>query len=496
MLKTVSAAIVRPMSALFLRKRLVARRLCLIGPAVIGMLASSAPLRADPADLPATIDRTLDVPAVRGGITAYIIQRMPDGAVIYERNADLRLMPASNRKLFTTAAVLGVLGDDYTITTKILLREPVSNGEVSGDIYLKGAGDSLLSVADLDAMARSVAAAGVKHVRGGVVGDGHVFEDGPYGSTWGWDSLDEDYEPAIAGLEVNDGVVTIVAGGGPSVGSPVTFRSEPAYQGLPIVSQAVTVAAGERADLSASRRWRSDVVRLRGTVPLHGSARVQIPVIDPADFAADQFRQALERAGVKVDGSAWSGHMPASATVEVASHASPPMKSYIASMNKPSDNLLAESLIRVVGIKASQHGAYDAGDAAERDFLQTLGIDVEGLTLEDGSGVARRNYVTARSVGRLLLAMSKRQDFDAFVNSLPIGGVDGTLRRRFVKGPGKGNVRAKTGTLTGASALSGYFTGASGQRYLFSLIVNNYPGTATQIRSVEDVVLEESIRNL
>jgi D-alanyl-D-alanine carboxypeptidase/D-alanyl-D-alanine-endopeptidase (penicillin-binding protein 4) len=373
---------------------------------------------------------------------------------------------------------------------------PDAEGTLHADVYLRGAGDSLLSLDDLDSLAKAVAAKGVKRITGGVVGDGSIFEDGPYGTNWGWDTLNDDYAPAITGLDINDGVVKIQITPGAAVGEPVAYKVEPFTNAQAVVDEASTGAKGTTDTIRARHPWRQDVIVLSGILPADGKRSIEIPVADPVAFAADLFRLALLKDGVSVEGAASTGRTPMAATVTLAVHKSPAMGDYIASMNKPSDNLLAESLIRVIGVEKASHGDYDTGDAAEIAFLKSLGIDTRPLALDDGSGVSRRDYVTARSIVDLLAAEGKQPYFSKFRDSLPVAGVDGTLRHRLIGTVAQGNVRAKTGTLTAASALSGYFSGASGKQYAFSLLMNNYPGTASEVRSIQDKLLVELVRDL
>jgi D-alanyl-D-alanine carboxypeptidase/D-alanyl-D-alanine-endopeptidase (penicillin-binding protein 4) len=476
-------------------------------------------------DFAAKMDQILNAPALQGGITGCVVERLQDRAILYARNADTRLMPASNRKLFTTAAVLDILGDGYTLSTRVLAAQPPSpDGTLPGDITLRGGGDSLLSVADLDTLAKAVAAAGVKHVLGGVVGDGTAFDGEPYGASWGWDTLNDDYAPVIAGLELTDGDITVDADGGATAGAPVAYHLDPPSTLETVINNAVTAPAGADAGFAATRAWRKPGIILTGTVPPGGHAELQIPVLDPVAYAAEQFRASLVRAGVTVDGPATSamvapaasvaplsgmitvrggppaqpGIIPATSapTITLATHVSVPMNQYIAFMNKPSDNLLAESLVRDIGIAQAQQGSYAAGDVAEMKAWQDLGVDTSLLSFEDGCGVSRRDYVTVREIAELLTAMAGRKDFDDFEASLPIAGVDGTLKHRLIGTAAQGNVHAKTGTLTSARALSGYFTGASGKQYLFSIVMNNYPGSAPDAGKVQDAAVLEMIKDL
>ena len=147
------------------------------------------------------LNQILAAPALKGGITGAIVCRASDGKVLYEHNADLRLLPASNRKLFTSAAALELLGDDFQIETDLkadAVADP--SGTIPGRLYLQGGGDGLLSMTDIDDMTRTLARSGVKRVAGDIVGDGSRFTDGPYGFGWEWDDFSDEEFPQISAL--------------------------------------------------------------------------------------------------------------------------------------------------------------------------------------------------------------------------------------------------------------------------------------------------------
>lgn len=448
------------------------------------LLTFCGPVRADA--LGDALDKALDTPALRGGIVGAIVRRADDGAILYARNPDTRLIPASNRKLFTSAAALELLGDDFRIRTELrALTKPDKNGVIAGSVYLKGGGDGLLSTDDLDSMAAALAAQGVRKITGSVVGDGSRFRDGPYGFGWEWDDFGDEEFPQIAGLEVNEGVLSVHVEAGRTVGDPVEVTLSPPTTYLPVVNAARTGAKDETSDCAVERPWDKNYFHLTGTLPVGQTLEVNIPVKDPPLLAATLLRDALARQGIAVAGRAALGETPPE-TVVLTFHDSLPLKTYLARMNKPSDNLLAESLVRLL----DPAGTYEAGHAQETPFFRTLGVSTDSMALVDGCGVGRRNFVTVRAVSDLLLGMQKKPDWSVWYDSLPIAGVDGTLKNRMKGTRAQGNVHAKTGTLSQVRALSGYVTGRSGRRYVFSLLMNNFPGTARQAGQAQDAFVE------
>ena len=432
--------------------------------------------------LGAALDKILNVPPLQGGITGAILCRVSDGKVLYAHDANLRLLPASNRKLFTAAAALELLGDGYTIRTDLCAdAKPDAAGVIAGNIYLRGAGDGLLSPEDLAAMAQALVKQGVHQVTGDVIGDGIRFADGPYGFGWEWDDFSDEEFPQISGLEINEGVLDVHVAPGAAIGDPVTATLEPPTDYIPVVVQARTGTKEAKNDCDVNRPWDKHSFLVTGTLPLGQTKDVKVPVDAPPLLAATLLRASLARAGISVNGAAITGSTPAGA-FKLASHVSLPLAQYLAKMTKPSDNLLAESLIRLL----DPRGTYDAGHARETPFFESLGVQTKSIALVDGCGVGRRNFVTARAVSQLLLGMRRKADWKIYYDSLPIMGVDGTLKNRLKGTKAAGNVHAKTGTLSQVRALSGYFAGKDGRLYVFSLLMNNFPGTARQAGDAQD----------
>lgn len=432
------------------------------------------------------LDKILDAPALKGGITGAIVCRVDNGKALYVHNADIRLIPASNRKLFTSAAALELLGDQYRIHTDLRAEtKPDSTGTITGSVYLRGGGDGLLSPEDLNALARALAQAGVKRIEGNVVGDGSRFADGPYGFGWEWDDFSDEEFPQISGLEVNEGVLSVHVAPGKAAGDPVTVTLTPPTDYLPVVVEAKTGTSDAANDCTVDRPWDKNYFIVTGTLPQGKTLDQNVPVQDPARLAATLLRQSLIASRIVVTGQAVTGQTPAE-TVVLAAHISLPLAQYLPLMNKPSDNLLAESLVRLL----SDAGTYDAGHARETPLLKSLGVDTAGIALVDGCGVGRRNFVTARSVAQLLVGMHKKPDWRVWYDSLPIAGIDGTLKSRMKGTSAANNVHAKTGTLGQVRALSGYVTGRSGRLYVFSLLMNNFPGTARSAGAVQDQFVE------
>lgn len=460
---------------------------------LLALAAPTAPALAAPASptLAAALDHILNDPALRGGVTGAVVVRVRDGKTLYEHDADLRLLPASNRKLFTAAAALGVLGDDWTYKTQIIAHaKPDAQGVLHGDVALIGAGDGALTTADMDDLAAQMAKGGMRGFVGDFTVDSLLFTDGPYGFGWEWDDLSDEEFPVLASLEVNDGDIHVhVAPSRP--GSRALVSQMPPLGFSTVLNFTYTVPAGAPNTCVAARAYGDTRIIASGNLPMGASLDQNVPVADPADYALYVLTSFLLPHGIEGHGSLPlpPGYLTAPPVV-LATHVSLPMAQYLPLMMKLSDNLIAECLVRTLGAIKGKGGTYEAGHALETPFFQSLGVDTTALDLRDGSGVSRRNFVTARAVGQLLLGMSRRTDFKAYYDALPIAGVDGTLKTRMTGTRAAGNVHAKTGTLSQARALSGYVTGPNGDLYAFSLLMNNFPGNARSAGNVQDKFVE------
>lgn len=462
-----------------------ARIAALAGLGLLLCLAST-PAKAD--NLGKTLDKILDIPALKGGLTGVIVQRVSDGKVLYERNADMPLSPASNRKLFTSAAAMELLGPDFTFHTDVLAAgKPDSDGVLHGDIYLRGDGDSNLSYSDMQDMAKQLVAAGVKTVDGSVIGDGSIFTDGPYPDGWEFDELPYYYAPQVEGLEVSRGVLAVHVTAGAKVGDPVNVVVDQPTKYLPIENTATTGAADSAKDsCNIWRPWNKNVLMVDGTVPLGGKANGLVTVLDPVRYASTVLSETLQREGITVTGVPGAGKTPAADATVLASHVSVPMSKYIAIMNKPSVNLLAESLIREIGAKKGKGGDYWSGHVLEMDFFKKLGCPENSIFLIDGSGLAQSDVVTPRAVAILLRGMHGQPDWTDYENSLPIAGVDGSLYARMKGTIAAGNVHAKTGNIRRVISLSGYVTSKKGDLYDFSMIMNQIPGDSNDVYAAQN----------
>jgi D-alanyl-D-alanine carboxypeptidase/D-alanyl-D-alanine-endopeptidase (penicillin-binding protein 4) len=480
---------------------------------------------ATPAELQSRIAALLDQPkfaSARWG--ARIITA--EGRVVFERDADKSFMPASNMKLYTTSAALDAFGPDFKIKTSVYATRPVGrNGVLRGDLILYGRGDPNLSprfdtedpnrydelepadtITAVERLADQIKARGIRTVTGNLIGDDSFFAGDLLGPGWEWDDAQFYYGAEVSALTVNDNSVTFKVTPANRAGDQPAIKIEPDTGYVKIVNNAKTGAGGQTR-IGVNRPLDSNTVEFFGTIPRGANDfQVNIAVHDPASFAATLLKEALARRGVRVRGQVERYDAVArvarpfdeSALNEVASVESQPLAEMLKVINKQSQNLHAELMLRQLGTRHADARALDDygrpkpaaafGNEIRRQFLQRAGIEVAPLSLRDGSGLARQDLVTPRSTSRLLEFMLSHPHSKTWRESLTVAGVDGTLERRLRDTAAANNLRGKTGTLTYVNALSGYITTRRGQLLILSLMGNNYTGPGRETSAVMDQI--------
>jgi D-alanyl-D-alanine carboxypeptidase/D-alanyl-D-alanine-endopeptidase (penicillin-binding protein 4) len=483
------------------------------------------------AELQSRIQEVGRQPALEPGFFAVKIVSLDTGLVIYEQNANKFVRPASNMKLYTVAAALDRLTPDYHFMTSVYAKEKLDDGKVKGDLIIYGRGDPSLAARfnngdyfkGINDLADRIVAAGVKRVKGDLVGDESYFNGAPLGGGWEWEDLQWADGAQVSALTVNDNVIDLTVKPGEKAGAPLVYTIAPGPF-IAISNRGTTSAKGGKSDLRLYRAVGASVLEISGSLPTGDDGFVgKVAIPDPALAFVTMLRDALAKRGVKVDGrlrtvDSRSGAsivpdvsvpmgqlinilpmpmpMPLSnvprppVPVEIASLPSSAFSAIAAQTLKPSQNLYAELILRTLGtprLNQSQTNE-EAGLIVVRDFLRQAGASESDLVISDGSGLSRNEMITANATVQLLTFMSKHRFFAQFRDALPIAGVDGTLRTRMTGTPAQGNLRAKTGSLNSVASLSGYVTTAAGEHLVFSMMLNNYRSASALRRDSIDAI--------
>lgn len=486
------------------------------------MLAVCAlPLRlvAQPNPTPPTaladaIDTTLAHDDFNGSFWGVVVVNLTSGYTLYQRHPNALFTLASNTKLFTASAVLEQLGPEYRYRTTMYTDGSVRDSVLYGNLVVQGSGDPSLGGPEYDddptaifrAWADSLRAAGINRVTGDIIGDDDIFTDTPLGYGWSWDDTPYDYAPELGGLVFNENTVDVTIESR-LVGMPGRVRWKPLNTDyVTIVNETMTIAASEDDDEEYERPLGQNTIYLRTRLPQGTTEEESLTVSNPTRYFVHVLRQVLQQQGIQVDGAPVDGddlrHPPnynTSAMRPVATYTSVPLADLVQEMNRESNNLYAEQLLRTLGVEHPVDSTdADAGSAemgiesAMRTYAQAQ-IDTSRVQFADGSGLSRHNLVPPTAIIQLLTYMWDHPDDAvraAFRTSLPQGGRNGTLEYRFRgSNTARERVQAKTGTLSNASALSGYVRSADGTPLAFSIICNHHLAKARVVRAAQDRIV-------
>lgn len=422
------------------------------------------------------------------------------GETLFEQNAAKYFVPASNMKLFTTALALGKLGPEFRFHTTLESTGVIdSSGELTADLVLVGRGDPNLSnrrlpfnlkeefdgppekvLADL---ADQLVAKGVKSISGDVVGDDSYFPRERYPNGWEIYDMVWEYGAAISALVVNDNTATVTLTPGLVAGDAVQAEVAPRTPDFIVDNRVVTSAANVKPDLTLTREPGAHLVLVSGTLPQKSAPRKLVLAIEePALNAATLLKALLEERGVRVSGGLRARHedvaeLPGVAPTVLAEHVSLPLRDTVKLVNKISQNLHTEVLLRAAMRQtAATWSSPDELMKFAADFYARIGIAPGDVIQTDGSGLSRHDMVTPRAVVALLRWAQQQPWFESYYASLPVAGIDGTLEERMKNTPAAGRVRAKTGSVEHVRTMSGFAETAGGRRLVFSFLSNNQAG--------------------
>ncbi len=451
-------------------------------------------------------------PEFRRGTIGVKVVSLDTGKIVFEENAEKYFMPASNMKSYTVAAALERLSPDFRFVTSVYAPTlPDANGAIRGDLTVYGRGDVSFSTAfydgdyykGLDALAQKIVQAGVKRIEGNLVGDESYFTGNAIPAGWEWDDLQWYYGAEISALPVNDNAVDLSIKPG-SVNSPCVASILPANAVVKIVNRCATSAPGAKRDVQVLKKLDQNIVEISGTMPW-GDKGFQgfIAVSRPAQLFIELLRGRLIQKGVVITGQnkllnvqdkTIFAAVSSVAPIEITKLESPPLAFIAAKTMKPSQNTYTETILRALGEQAgdktdAKKSSEERGLEVVQNFLLQAGIPSDSVIQYDGSGLSRHDLVTPSSAVQLYIYMSKSRYANVWRDTLTIGAVDGTLKNRFKETAAAGNVRGKTGTIDQVSSLSGYINSASGEKLVFSIIINGVNNVRLRQAAIDEIVL-------
>ena len=504
-------------------------------------LLLDAPLLAAPLKpLQERIASVLGAPDLARCFWGIEVTSLTTGETLYSQNADKLFTPASNTKLFTTAAVLALIGPEYKFRTTVETTGTLDRyGRLNGDLVLVGHGDPNLSgrelpydlrtqrsddpIQALETLADALVQKGVKYVDGDIVADDSYFAFERYGEGWSQDDLVWADGAPVSALTINDNVVFVSILPADRPGEKAFVSIKPFADYYRIDNRVITTPAGTGRKFFVNREPGSTVITLWGNMPLDDlGANEALAIEDPAEFAAVLFRQLLEKRGIVIYGRQRTHHTELATLstftataiapshggsdalsrpfktdqpLTLASYESKPLLEDVRVINKVSQNLHAEILLRLLGRERGNAGTIEGGLEVLRQFLTQAGISSDQYVFYDGSGLSRQNLVTPHAIAQMLRYASAQPWGAAYKSTFPVSGVDGSLSDRLNAPRLQSRILGKTGSLGGVKTLSGYATTDTGRTVVFSILSNNSNLPAKRVTDAIDQVVQAIVED-
>ena len=446
------------------------------------------------AQTPAPVKWLLQAPYMRGASFSLVVKDVQEGRTVYSYDTDRLQSPASVLKTVATATALEILGEDYRYPTTLEYDGILENGTLEGNLYIKGSGDPSLGSSHfapgqnkfLSTWIAALQKAGIKHITGSVISDESIFDTEGVSIKWLREDMGNYYAPGSYGISIFDNMYKLSLQTGAAGTRPVLKGTEP---DIPFIRfknylKAAPVSSDSAYIIGAPL---DDVRYLYGVLPANREAYVlkgDIP--DPALYLARYLTDQLQQKGIRVDGSpscyrieVEENRWKKGERKEIVTTYSPTLREIASICNHVSHNLYADALVKTVGLQYKPRrnemiSSFGRGVQVVKEYWEKKGLDVFPLRMNDGSGLAPADKVSAGFMGELLVYMATESAVsDAFIASLPQAGIEGSVRN-FLKGSKlQGKARLKSGGITGVRSYAGYIT-KDGKTYAVAVFSNNY----------------------
>lgn len=431
-----------------------------------------------------------------------VIRSLRTGETLFTQNEDKLFVPASNLKLFTTAAAIALLGNDFNYTTNIYAAGEIIDNTLEGDLIIQGSGDPTISgrfyngniYKVFDDWADSLIALGINSIKGNIIGDDNLFDDVGLGEGWSWDYETYWFAAQSSAISFNDNCIDILIYYDKTTDSVIVNYS-PIVRGIIVRNDIIPVSPSSGStDIQLNRERGTNIINISGTFSKGSDTlKTYATVLNPTLFSVLVLKNCLERKGIKVSGRAfdiddYKKSIDYSNLQYLFSHYSPKLPEIIKVINKGSQNFFAEQLLKTIGLEKKGFGSFENGIVACKEWFTEIGLNQDHILMADGSGLSHLNRVTPKQITLLLRYMYNSDYFASFFNSLPIAGIDGTLSKRMKNTRAENLLRAKTGYISFARSLSGYAFTFDGVPIAFSLLVNNFNVPVKLAENIQDTI--------
>ncbi len=439
------------------------------------------------------IDKSLQNSCLNGENAGIKVLSLVRGDILYQRNSDRALIPASNVKLLTSAVALKELGGEYQFLVTVSMDGELKKGILKGNLYLKGYGDPRLVSEELWMIVKDIRNLGIKRINGNIIADDTFFDNQIIGAGVSKNAGPEAYNARISALSLNFNTVTVYVDPASREGLRPTVTVDPPTKYMKISNKAKTTFGKKRKKLVVGRVIGEgyDTITVKGTISSPGY-HVYVAVSDPTLYTATVFREFLQKEGIWVKGNILISKEPENVK-KLVIHKSRPLSLIIQDMNKISNNFIAEQVLKTAGAeKFGVPGTTKKGLNLVTQFMGSLGYSTSSYTIVDGSGLSRENRLSADQIVDVLKSMySDFSLWPEFASSLGIMGIDGSLKKRLNGLSKRRYIRAKTGTLNGSNSLSGYIGAGGGEELAFSILVNSKKCSWNKATKIQDDIVSK-----
>jgi D-alanyl-D-alanine carboxypeptidase/D-alanyl-D-alanine-endopeptidase (penicillin-binding protein 4) len=461
--------------------------LCLTAPSLIGC-AKAAPALVPAAEplnqLRQKITGITGLPGVQRAAWGIAVQSLDRAERVFELNPRTLLVPASTAKLVAVASAAATVGWEYQFQTEVRATAPAIDGTIHGDLVVVGSGDPSIGGrggADLSSWVAALKAQGIRRIDGRIIGDDDAIEEPRPQLAWAWDDLGYTTGALFGALNLAENRLSVIVTPGSAEAQPATLDVDPYAAYRPLANRTVTSAAGSAPFVWPEQRPGEVFLTIAGSVPAGGMpARLWVSAGNPTFWFASVFRNALLTGGIEVTGEAFDVDdvvpRPPSGGTVIYTHRSPNLAAIVQPLLKDSINLYAEAVLRL----NAAPGALPTNDAALEGLrlrMDAWGIPRDAWQIVDGSGLSRRNAISAEALVAILQRMYDAAGTSPWMTGLPVAGRDGTLAGRMVGTAAEGNVSAKTGTMSNIRSLAGYARTRDGENLAFAIIADGFEGT-------------------
>jgi len=431
-----------------------------------------------------------------------LIQSAKTGEIIYSRNSQKLFMPASNEKIPVCSASLINFGPDFKFSSEIYTDGKIENNTLKGNLIIFAGGDPTIGYQEdgkllFDKWAEELKSKGFTKIEGNIIGNDNIFDDEFLGRGWSWDYLSDWYAAEISPFIFYENTFKVRCSPADEIGKPCNLEIKPNTNFISIINKTKTVEKGQgRRNISFNRAPNTNIIEISGDVDIGSRPFSDYGTIhNPTLYFLTVLKETFEKNGIIITGNVFDNDdidsNPAKKNLTLLlKQESPELKEILRTLMKKSQNLYSEALVKLLGYYYGKEGSFSEGRKVIQDTLTSCGLDPNNYVMADGSGVCRYDFISPDYIVKIFKYMYHHKYFKEFYDSLPIAGVDGTIKYRMRGTSAEGNIRAKTGTIENVRALSGYATTKDGETIIFSMIVNNYITKVESAEYIQDRVCE------